>query len=168
MVADKQTHLRRDRMQDEASQQNSQVQYGCLGLRFVALAADFFFLSLVFFPVTRVVKGVWIMSSEEHFWEYGWLVTDPLCLIFLLVIVLYFVLLEGTHGATIGKRLCRLRVVGMDNRKPGIARSAVRNILRAIDALPAFNILGVVLIITSPEKARFGDRVAGTRVIRIR
>jgi len=34
-----------------------------------------------------------------------------------------------------------------------------------VDSLPALNILGVVLIATSPERARFGDRVAGTRVI---
>lgn len=44
----------------------------------------------------------------------------------------------------------------------------VRNALRAVDSLPAFNILGAVLIRRSAERARFGDRVAGTRVIRVR
>ncbi len=38
-----------------------------------------------------------------------------------------------------------------------------RNLLRMLDGLPAFNIIGVVLILLSPEKARFGDRWAGTR-----
>ncbi len=48
---------------------------------------------------------------------------------------------------------------------PGVRRSVVRNLLRAVDSLPAFQILGVILILRSPERARFGDRVAGTRVV---
>ncbi|MCP4686195.1 MAG: hypothetical protein GY867_12220, partial [bacterium] len=46
-------------------------QYAGLGKRFAALAVDFFLLSLVFFPVTRLVKGVWMMSSQDHAWGYG-------------------------------------------------------------------------------------------------
>ena len=93
--------------------------------------------------------------------------TDPLCLIFLAVIFLYFVLLEGLAGGTFGKRLLRLRVVGTDSVSVRLSKALLRNILRVVDGLPAFGILGAILIIRSPEKARFGDRVAGTRVIRI-
>ena len=145
--------------------QMSKPKYAGLGIRFAALAIDFLLLSAIFFPVTRMAKGVWIMSGEDHLWNYGWLITDPLCLAFLAVIVLYFVRLEGTLGATIGKKVLGLRVVRADGRKPGVMLAAIRNLLRAVDALPALNILGVVLIASSPEKARFGDRVAGTRVI---
>lgn len=140
-------------------------KYAGLGRRFAALVIDFIILGLIFFPVTRVVKGVWIMSRGDHLWWYGWLVTDPLCIIFLVIIVLYFVLLEGVYGATVGKRLSGIRVVGPNGQRPGLTRSAIRNLLRIIDSLPAFNILGIILIINSPEKARFGDRAAGTRVI---
>ena len=150
------------------NQQQSQVEYGGLGPRFAALVIDFFALSLFFFPATKIVKGVWIMSSSDHSWGYGWMVTDPLCLIFLLVIVVYFILLEGLAGTTIGKRLLGLRVVTADGHVPGLGPSLIRNLLRFVDALPAFNILGMVLIVTSPQKARFGDRVASTRVIRTR
>jgi uncharacterized RDD family membrane protein YckC len=52
--------------------------------------------------------------------------------------------------------------------KPGIVKGFWRNVLRIVDGLPAFNLLGVVLILTSAERARFGDRIAGTRVIRVR
>ncbi len=149
----------------KTSLQINQLHYANLGRRFVALVIDLLVLSMIFFPVTRVVKGVWIMSSEDHLWGYGWLVTDPLCAIFLVVIVIYFVSLEGALGATIGKRLLGLRVVRVDGRDPGMMRATIRNLLRAIDALPAFNILGIVLIASSPERARFGDRIAGTRVI---
>lgn len=145
---------------------NSQkMQYAHLDRRFIALLLDFLLLSLMFFPLTRLVKGVWLMSAADHRWDYGWLVTDPLCLAFLAAIILYFVLLEGMLGATIGKKITGLQVVRLDERRPGLARALVRNLLRAVDSLPALNILGVVLIATSAQRARFGDRVAGTRVI---
>jgi len=138
-----------------------------LGKRFAALLIDFLLFCALFFPITRIVKGVWIMSASEHQWGYGWFITDPLCIIFLIIIILYFILLEGFFGATLGKRIMRLRVIASDGSRPGLRRSAIRNILRVIDALPALNILGVILILRSPEKARFGDRTAGTRVIDI-
>jgi uncharacterized RDD family membrane protein YckC len=141
------------------------VEYAGLGQRFLALAADFLVFCAVFFPVTRLVKGVWLMNSGDHLWGYGWLVTDPLCLIFLAVMVLYFVLLEGVPGATLGKRLMGIQVVQPDGGRPGVKRALIRNLLRAVDGLPALNILGVILIVTSPQRARFGDRVAGTRVV---
>ncbi|UCD62941.1 MAG: RDD family protein [Candidatus Zixiibacteriota bacterium] len=140
-------------------------QYAGLGLRFLALAIDLVILSMVFFPLTRIVKGVWIMSSTDHLWGYGWLITDPLCIAFLVAIFIYFVMMEGFLGATVGKLVLRLRVVGDNGSNPGVARALVRNLLRLVDGLPAFNILGVVLILSSPQKARFGDRIAGTRVV---
>jgi len=147
------------------SQQTSQPQYAGLGVRFLALVIDLVILSMIFFPVTRIVKGVWIMTGGDHLWGYGWLITDPLCIVFLVAIFLYFVLLEGSIGATVGKKLSGIRVVCTDGRHPGLWPAFLRNLLRLIDGLPALNILGVVLILTSPQRARFGDRIAGTRVI---
>ncbi len=152
-------------MQEVNSSPSRDINYAGLGRRFVALITDFLLLSIIFFPVTRMVKGVWIMSAGDHLWDYGWLISDPLCLTFLLIIFLYFVLLEGATGATLGKRLLGLRVVGTDGQCPGIKRALIRNLLRAVDALPAFSILGAVLILRSPERARLGDRIAGTRVV---
>lgn len=140
-------------------------QYAGLDKRFIALVFDFIMLSLFFFPVTRIVKGVWIMSTGEHLWTFGWFITDPLCIAFLVVIVLYFIILEGLVGATIGKRLAGIRVVGLDGRHPGLIPATIRNLLRLVDTLPVLNILGIILIVTSHERARFGDRVADTRVI---
>lgn len=138
-----------------------------LGRRFLALLVDFLIFCAFFFPITRIVKGVWLMSPNDHNWVNGWFIFDPLCLIFLVVMVLYMVILEGS-GATAGKWLLGLRVRGMDGHRPGLWKSIVRNALRAVDSLPAFNILGVVLILRHPQHARFGDRVAGTRVICVR
>ena len=136
--------------------------------RFLSLVIDFAFLSAFFFPITRLVKGVWLMTPGDHIWSYGFFVTDPLCLSFLIVIVFYFVLLEGLAGATVGKWLVGIRVADLSGKKPGIRRSLIRNVLRIVDSLPALNVLGVVLILKSDENARFGDRIAETRVIAVR
>jgi uncharacterized RDD family membrane protein YckC len=144
------------------------VRFAGLWARFLALLVDFLLFSAVFFPVTRWVKGDWIMSATDHRWSDGLFITDPLCLAFLGVMVLYFVLFEGLMGVTLGKWVAGLRVVRVGGGKPGIFKGFWRNVLRIIDGLPAFNLLGVVLILTSAERARFGDRIAGTRVIRVR
>ncbi len=81
---------------------------------------------------------------------------------------LYFVLFEAFPGATPGKRVLGLRVVRSDKSPVGLKRSLIRNVLRVVDSLPTLGILAAVLIISSRERARFGDRVAQTRVIRTR
>jgi uncharacterized RDD family membrane protein YckC len=106
------------------------------------------------------------MGIADHRWANGLFVTDPVCLVFLVLMLLYFVLLEGLAGATLGKWVLGLRVVNANGEKPGLARSILRNLLRLVDGLPAFGIVGVVLILRSQERARFGDWVAGTRVVR--
>ncbi len=136
--------------------------------RFLALAVDFALFCAVFFPLARLVKGTWLMSAADHRWRHGWVVFDPLCLVFLIIIILYFVLLESWVGATFGKWVLGLRVVRVDGRKPGLRLGLLRNVGRLIDALPALNVLGVVLIATSRDRTRCGDRLAGTRVIHVR
>ena len=145
----------------------SKVEYARRGERFLALLVDVLLFCAFFFPVTRIVKGVWLMSPRDHNWTRGWFIFDPLCLIFLVIMGLYFVFLEGWLGATVGKRVLGLRVVGIDGGRAGLWKGALRNLLRLVDGLPAFNLLGVILIQRSEDRARFGDRIAGTRVIRI-
>jgi len=144
------------------------MQYAGAMVRFWALVIDLLLFCAVFFPVTRLVKGVWLMNPSDHRWASGWFITDPLCLIFLAVMIAYFILLEAYAGATIGKLICGLRVIRAGGEgKPGLIKSFLRNVGRVVDSLPAFNILGVILIIGSPQKARFGDRIADTRVIHL-
>jgi uncharacterized RDD family membrane protein YckC len=72
---------------------------------------------------------------------------------------------EWTERGTMNKKrprlLSMLAVVGL------ISVSACAWTTQ-VGELPAFHIVGIVLILRSPERARFGDRVAGTRVVRSR
>ena len=144
------------------------VRYAGLWSRFLALFFDFLLFCALFFPVTRLVKGVWLMSAADHTWNQGLFVTDPLCITFLFIMFLYVVLLEGLSGATFGKWIVGLRVVRVDGSAPGFTKGLLRNILRIVDGLPALSILGIVLIASTVEKTRFGDLIAGTRVVRVR
>jgi uncharacterized RDD family membrane protein YckC len=147
-------------------QQNT--RFAGLWPRFLALLVDFCLFCAVFFPMTRLVKGVWIMRAADHRWNNDLFITDPLCIAFLVLMLLYFVLFEWLMGATLGKWVVGLRVERAGGGKPGLIKALLRNVLRIVDGLPALSGLGIVLIATSAERVRFGDRVAGTRVIRTR
>lgn len=140
--------------------------YAALSHRFLALVIDWILFCAVFFPITKIIKGTWLMTSADHIWRIGWMISDPLCVIFFFVIVAYYILVEAYLGWTIGKRLLHLRVISIDGGRPGLKKSLIRNALRLVDGLPAFSILGVVLILVTKERTRLGDMVAGTRVVR--
>jgi uncharacterized RDD family membrane protein YckC len=142
-------------------------KYAGLWSRFLALMIDFFIFCAIFFPVTRIVKGVWVMSASDHRWGRGLFITDPLCIAFLVFMFLYFIFLEGLAGATLGKFIIGLRVIDTNGKKPGLLKSLLRNILRLIDSPPTLNILGIILIIITKENTRFGDMIAKTRVVKV-
>ena len=129
--------------------------------RGVAWLLDVLFLSIFFFPATYLYSGKWIMGPEEHLWG----ISDPICLVFLFVIFAYLILMEAYLGRTIGKRIMGMRVVDGSGEKIGLSKSIIRNILRLVDGLPAFNVLGIILIATSQREQRFGDRIAKTYVV---
>jgi uncharacterized RDD family membrane protein YckC len=79
----------------------------------------------------------------------------------------YSALLEGFwNGQTIGKRLFHLRVIDQDGLPLRIEQAWVRNLMRVFDALPLAYLVGGLSVLSSPLMQRFGDRVAGTLVVR--
>ncbi len=79
----------------------------------------------------------------------------------------YGALLEGFwNGQTIGKRLFHLRVVDQTGLPLRIEQAWVRNLMRVFDALPFAYLVGGISVMSSPLMQRFGDRVAGTLVVR--
>ena len=128
--------------------------------RGIAWILDILFLSIFFFPATYLYSGKWMMGPEEHLWGSS----DPICLVFLFIIFAYLILMEAYVGWTVGKRVLGMKVVDGQGNKLGLYKSVIRNLLRFVDGLPAFNILGIVLIATSQSEQRFGDRIAKTYV----
>lgn len=78
----------------------------------------------------------------------------------------YFALFETLwKGQTPGKRLTGIRVI-KDSGRPIDAFEAIgRNLMRAVDALPALYGIGIVSMFISRQNRRLGDYVAGTVVV---
>jgi uncharacterized RDD family membrane protein YckC len=71
-------------------------------------------------------------------------------------------------GRTPGKRWNGIRVVRAGGQPIGFLASATRNLLRVIDWLPSFYLVGILSVLFSSKNQRLGDIVAGTVVMRER
>lgn len=81
----------------------------------------------------------------------------------------YDVLFETlASGRTPGKRWTGLRVVTTSGAPVGFVTSAVRNLVRLVDALPGTYAVGIAAVLASRQNQRLGDMAAGTLVVRER
>jgi uncharacterized RDD family membrane protein YckC len=71
-------------------------------------------------------------------------------------------------GRTPGKSLLRLRVIDARGLRITFAQAVVRNLLRVVDILPGFYLVGAIAALVDPSMRRLGDMAAGTVVIRER
>lgn len=87
----------------------------------------------------------------------------------LALVLVGHVVFEGLTGRTLGKLIFGIRVVGPTGRRPGVGRSFRRTALWVVDGFPYFvPLLGLLVAVSSKDRRRVGDRVAGTFVIRSR
>jgi uncharacterized RDD family membrane protein YckC len=70
------------------------------------------------------------------------------------------------RGQTIGKKLLRLRVVDAEALRLQFSQIALRNLLRFVDSLPLFYLVGGLVCWFSPKSQRLGDIAANTVVVR--
>jgi len=83
----------------------------------------------------------------------------------LILVLFYFIWLEGKYGATIGKWLFRIEVLG-ENLKPcGIKRAVARNFLKFFDGF-IYVIVGIVCMAFTDKWQKICDLAAGTVVVR--
>ena len=81
----------------------------------------------------------------------------------------YFTLFEAFgNGRTPGKRVMKIQVIHRSGRAISFVESLARNLLRFVDFLPNFYVVGVVAMFLNRQNQRVGDMVAGTLVVRDR
>ncbi len=78
----------------------------------------------------------------------------------------YYIYLEGTYGQTIGKMALGLVVVTEGGDDVDYGSATIRTLLRVIDVLPVFYLVGFVLLLVTDRKQRLGDIAADTVVVR--
>jgi len=126
----------------------------CIGNRYLAFWLDYALLILIFFPIALFIE------------------TDPnfafLYPIFILFACLYFPVLEGIKGWTIGKYICRIRVINIEGNPPGLIKATIRTLLRIGEANPLLigGVPAAIAVCTSRSHQRIGDKLAETYVVK--
>lgn len=127
--------------------------------RFLAWLVDGLCISAIMMLVGLIVALVGILSPSFAFAFYA--------IAYFVISIGYGILLEWTlRGQTIGKRLFRLRVVDVEGMRLQFNQIATRNLLRVVDALPAFYLVGGLTCWLNRNCQRLGDIAANTIVIR--
>ncbi|MDF2922078.1 MAG: hypothetical protein K0R57_992 [Paenibacillaceae bacterium] len=137
-----------------------------VGSRAGAHAVDLLLL-ILFYSLLFVLIGEFTVRSS------GWgMVQDASeymiagAIILVLAIQLgYFVICECMMGKTVGQRIVGLRVIQDNGRPVTVLSSILRNLLRVVDFLPSFYLVGLVVGFLHPKGKRVGDLLAGTVVI---
>lgn len=137
-------------------------RFASLGDRFIAFVLD----SAMLFGLFAIVDAWAFMRWGAVEGTELQLTTAAVLMAVLLnssILFLYGWLFEAACGATLGKALVGIRVVGSDGR--GIFSScAVRNALRVVDGI-GFYILGALVAGCSGIRQRIGDLFAQTAVV---
>jgi uncharacterized RDD family membrane protein YckC len=122
-----------------------------VGQRWAALFVDLFVFIVVF--------GTLSVALKTH--------DDLPFILGALFIPVYFVVLEGKWGVTLGKLAAKLRVVKEDGSAPGYWKALVRMLLRLVEVNPivAGGIPAGIIVALSQHRQRLGDMLAGTYVL---
>ena len=145
-----------------AARTQGRYRFARLGDRFIAFVLDTAFLFGLFAIVDAWVFTRWgsVEGSELRLTAASLLIAVTLNATLLF---LYGSLLEAAWGATLGKAMVGIRVVGTRQGRL-FSACAVRNVLRIVDGL-GFYLVGTVVAACSAARQRVGDIYARTAVI---
>jgi uncharacterized RDD family membrane protein YckC len=131
-----------------------------LGRRIGASLLDFGIFLVAFFAVAAATNNI-DTDNGLHAYLNGFPAFAWFAFVFL-----YYWLLEANSGQTLGKRWLGICVVNAAGESPGGGKAAGRTVLRIIDFLPFFYLLGFIVVLATRGRAgRLGDLAAGTYVV---
>lgn len=133
------------------------------GRRIVATVVDGLLLG-VLYALMAALFGTYVRTDA-----FGWEASMPALptVAYALIAVLYYVLMEGYLGRTVGKVLVGIRVVreGAGDQPPGLRAAVIRTALRIVDGLLGYAV-AFVTVLVSGKNQRLGDMAARTLVVR--
>ena len=128
-------------------------------IRFLA-----WFIDQLCIAAVMTILGIVISLLQLVSWSFG---TALEVIAYFAVSIGYAIFFEWTQrGQTLGKKLFRLRVVDAEGLRLQFNQVVVRNLLRFVDSLPAFYLVGGLACWFSAKCQRLGDLAANTVVIR--
>jgi uncharacterized RDD family membrane protein YckC len=135
-----------------------------VGSRFMAAFLDsviqaVLYLALFLLSLTWASAG--FFGSGRSIWWFALVIFAGFCIYWG-----YYAIFESLwKGQTPGKRWAGIRVI-KDSGRPINAFEAIgRNLARAVDVLPVFYGVGVIVMLLNVKHRRLGDYVAGTLVV---
>jgi len=143
----------------------SALENAGIGLRFVAVLLDAVIVFLPLGLVLGLMTGGGYAKSGGGYTNAGIDVGGNAFWLLVALGVGYYIVCEAATGATLGKRLVGIQVVGEDGDPLTFGAAVVRNLLRLVDAL-FFYLVGFLFAAMSSRGQRLGDRAAHTVVVR--
>ncbi len=132
-----------------------------LGRRIAAALIDLLVIGALF-----VLLGVVFGKSETSGSSASINLTGFSALVFFGLTFAYYWLCDGIGGRTLGKALLGLRVVGTDGVPIGLGRAAIRTLIRIVDGLPVFYLVGfITMFATGARRQRLGDLATKSHVV---
>jgi uncharacterized RDD family membrane protein YckC len=141
--------------------------YQGVAIRFVAILIDYLIIGVTvgILALPFGVAAIAVTANAGGMSALSWGFIVLVFLIGLDIWFLYFTLLEGRYGQTIGKMALNIKVVREADGMPiDYSEAAVRTVLRIIDGLFDY-LIGAIFIWTSDKQQRLGDRAAHTVVV---
>lgn len=134
-----------------------------IGDRLLAVILDTIFLGALF-----ALVGMWAAARWGGVTENGFSLEGRAALITItitaLVGFLYYWILEGAFGATLGKAIVSVQVRNKNGGPCGMGPSLIRNLLRIVDGIAVY-LVGFLVAVFSKLRQRTGDHLAKTIVV---
>jgi uncharacterized RDD family membrane protein YckC len=125
--------------------------------RFLAWVVDLCCIAVITESLRRILGGLGVVSAD--------LAAAVTAVVFFVVSIGYGIGCEWRwRGQTIGKRLLHLRVMDRQGLRLQPSQIVTRNLLRFVDGLPAFYLVGGLTCLINRQGQRLGD-IAGNTVV---
>lgn len=150
------------------------IRYGGFWLRYVAVLVDSTLLSIVLYILGMIVFAImfamngisWIdpKQPQQEFIVKVLILEGVAVLVNAILGAVYEIWMVTRYGGTLGKIICRLRVVMVDGSSLSYGRSAGRHFAKYISGLTL--LIGYIMAGVDEEKRALHDRICDTRVIK--
>jgi uncharacterized RDD family membrane protein YckC len=129
-----------------------------VGRRALAVIIDSILLCVVGYAIAAMTGGT--TSAGFH-------IEGAPFFLWLAISLGYYIVMEATSGATLGKRVMGIKVVKQDGTAIDWQAAIVRNLLRLVDGLFLY-LVGAIVVWISKSRQRLGDMAAHTLVVSAR
>lgn len=129
-------------MPPQDQQPQTQMTYAGFWVRYAALQIDILVIEIVAFFFKDISWVLWVM---------------------VVVFSLYFAVFTFAYGATLGKKLFRIKIVDKNGNKPNLLTTILREIVGKIISI--VTVVGFLWVAFDKEKQGLDDKIASTHVV---